>query len=54
MNKDITTVTVNKATYELMKKQANLDERSVRVWLQRHISSLFSESKEHEDDDLFN
>lgn len=54
MNKDITTVTVNKATYELMKEQAKLDQRSVRIWLERLISSSFSKSKEHEDDNLFN
>ena len=59
MNKDITTVTVNKAVYEIMQHQARLDERSVRIWLQRFIISSFPQFKESEalpfdDDDLFN
>jgi hypothetical protein len=58
MNNDITTVTVTKAVYEIMKDQAKLDERSVRVWLQRFIISSFPQLQEHEtlpfDDDIFN
>ena len=54
MKNDITTVTVSKAVYEIMQAQAKLDERSVRIWLQRFIVSSFPQLKENEDDDLFN
>jgi len=58
MKNDITTVTVSKAVYEIMQDQARLDERSVRIWLQRFIISSFPQLKEDEplpfDDDLFN
>jgi len=54
MKNDITTVTVSKAVYEIIQDQAKLDERSVRIWLQRFIVSSFPQLKENEDDDLFN
>lgn len=58
MSNDITTVTVSKAVYEIMQDQARLDERSVRIWLQRFIISSFPQLKEPEglpfDDDFFN
>ena len=54
MKNDITTVTVSKAVYEIMQDQARLDERSVRIWLQRFIVSSFPQLKENEDDGLFN
>ena len=54
MKNDITTVTVSKAVYEIIQDQAKLDERSVRIWLQRFIVSSFPQLKENEDDGLFN
>jgi len=54
MKPEVTTVPVDKTTYEIIKTLAALDRRSVRVWLNIHFENMSPQLKEDEDDGLFN
>ena len=48
MKKEILTISIGKATYELIKNQAILEDRSMRSWLDK----FFKESFPHEISDI--
>jgi len=54
MKPEVTTVPVDKTTYEIIKTLAALDRRSIRVWLNIHFENMSPKLQENEDYDIFN